>query len=157
MKPNLTLLSLALALAAPAYGQGTRTETTTETTTTNASGTVKESTTTVTFTPEARTKVVQYFETYKGNPHGLPPGWSEQIKVKEIPAAWRTTRIAPGVVVTEKERPLLVEAPPALVSVLPPPAPEVRYYIAGSNVIAVNKTYQVVDSLQIPTVTFQAE
>lgn len=157
MKPNLTLLSLALALAAPAYGQGTRTETTTETTTTNAAGTVKETVTTVTFNPEARTKVVQYFDTYKANPHGLPPGWVEQMRVKEIPVAWRTTRIAPGVVVTEKERPLLVEAPPALVAVLPAPAPEVRYYLAGSNVVAVNKTYQVVDSLQIPSVTFAAE
>lgn len=157
MKPNLTLLSLALAIAAPAYGQGTRTETTTETTTTTPAGTVKETTTTVTFNPEARTKVVQYFDTYKANPHGLPPGWVEQIRVKEIPAAWRTTRIAPGVVVTEKERPLLVEAPPALVAVLPAPTPEVRYYLAGSNVVAINKTYQVVDSLQIPSVTFVEE
>ena len=132
------------------------TETTTEKSTTrNPDGTVSESTTTTTyFKPEAQTKVVQYFETYKTSPYGLPPEWSPQMKIKEIPPAWRTTRIAPGTVVTEQLRPFLMEAPPALVKVLPPPTSEVRYYVAGGSVVAVDKTYKVVDSIQIPTFKF---
>ena len=115
------------------------------------------STTTTTFQPEARTKVVQYFDTYKTSPHGLPPGLSERIVLRDVPAAWRTAPIPAGVVVAEKQRPLLIEAPPELVRVLPAPTPDLRYYVAGSNVIAVNKTYQVVDSIQIPTVKIVME
>ena len=37
---------------------------------------------------------------------------------------------------------------------MPAPAGAVRYYVAGSNVVAVNPAYQVVDSIQIPTVKF---
>ena len=120
----------------------------------NADGstTEKHTTTTTTFNPEVRTKVVKYFEPYKTERHGLPPAFVSRIKVKEIPAAWRTTAIAPGVVITEKERPYLVEAPPELIKVLPAPTAEVRYYVAGGNVVAVDKSYKVVDSIQIPSV-----
>lgn len=79
------------------------------------------------------------------------------MKMKEIPAGWRTTRIEPGIVVTEKERPYLVEAPPELVSVLPSASGGVRYYVAGSNVVAVDKTYKIVDSIQIPSIKFEVE
>jgi hypothetical protein len=114
--------------------------------------TEKKTTTTTTFSPEVKTKVVKYFEPHKTARYGLPPAWATKIKVKEMPAAWRTTAIAPGVVITEKERPFLVEAPPDLVSVLPPPAPEVRYYVAGGNVVAVDKSYKVVESINVPSV-----
>lgn len=122
----------------------------------NSDGSVTktETTTTQTFNPEARTKVVTYFDTYKSNPYGLPPGWTTKVHVKEIPATWRTTRIAPGVVVTEKERAYLVDAPPELVQILPAPTTGVRYYVAGSNVVAVDSTYKVVDSVQIPTIKY---
>lgn len=125
--------------------------------TTNADGSVTKTETTTTFNPEARTKVVKYFETYKTNPHGLPPAWVTKMKLKEIPATWRTTRIAPGLVIQEKERPYLVEAPPELVQVLPAATGDVRYYVAGSNVVAVDKTYKVVDSIQIPSVKIVAD
>ncbi len=46
-----------------------------------------------------------------------------------------------------------MEAPPELVQVLPQ-REEVRYYIAGSNVVAVDRSYKVVDSIEVPSVTF---
>jgi len=136
-------------------------ETTTEKTTDvtkNADGSVSTTeTTTTTFNPEARTKVVKYFDTYKTNPHGLPPQWVSKVEWKSVPKTWRSSRIAPGLVITEKERPYLVEAPADLVQVLPPSSEGVRYYVAGSNVVAVDKTYKVVDSVQIPSVKIEID
>lgn len=144
---------VTLGCLLPLSAQVTETEKKTEVTK-NADGSVTTETTTTTFNPEARTKVVTYFETYKSNPYGLPPQWVTKFKVKEIPVAWRTTRIAPGIVVQEKERPYLVEASPELVAVLPTPTGGVRYYVAGSNVVAVDTSYKIVDSIQIPSVKF---
>jgi hypothetical protein len=150
---------IALGTLLPLGAQVTETEETTEVQR-NADGSVTETKveTTTTFNPEARTKVVKYFDTYKGERYGLPPAWVTRFKVKEMPAVWRTTRIAPGVVVTEKQRPYLVEAPAELIKVLPAPGTEeVRYYVAGGNVVAVDKEYRVVDSIQIPSVKFAVE
>lgn len=136
---------------------GTKTTETTETTRTGNGVTETTTTTTHTFNPEARTKVVTYFDQYKADPHGLPPGFVKQVHVKEIPVEWRTTRIAPGVVVTEKQRPYLVSAPAELVSVLPAPAEGVRYYVAGSNVVSVDTSYKIVDSVQIPSIKYSED
>lgn len=137
-------------------------ETTTEKTTDvtkNSDGSITktETKTTTTFDPKVQTKVVKYFDTYKTERYGLPPAWVTKFKVKEVPAAWRTTRIAPGVVVSQKERAYLVDAPADLVSVLPTATSGVRYYVAGSNVVAVDSSYKVVDSIQIPSVKFTVE
>lgn len=121
---------------------------------TNADGSVTKTQTTTTFNPEYQTKVVKYFDAYKTNPYGLPPEWVTQMKVKEIPAGWRTSRVAPGVVFREEERAHLVAAPAELISVLPTAATGVSYYVAGSNVVAVDSSYRVVDSIQIPSVKF---
>lgn len=124
----------------------------------DGSTTQTQTTTTTTFNPEARTKVVKYFETHKGERYGLPPGWAARVKAKDLPAAWRTTRIVPGMVIADKERPYLMEAPPELIRVLPTPRSEdVRYYMAGGNVIAVDKSYKVVDSIQIPSIKITVE
>lgn len=156
MKTITKLLSLAtVGLILPLSAEVT--ETTEKSTTANADGTTTTTETkTTTFNPEARTKVVKYFETYKSNPYGLPPAWATTVKVKEIPTAWRTT-ISPGVIITEKERPYLMAAPPELVKVLPTATGEVRYYMAGGNVVAVNKEYKIVDSIPIPSVKFEVE
>lgn len=154
MKPTITLLgALTLGCLFPLYAQVTETETTTDVTK-NADGSVTETETktTTTFRPEVRSKVVTFFETHKSHPHGLPPGLATKIKIKEVPMAWRTTRISPGMVIAEKERSYLVEAPPDLVEVLPAPSAGVRYYVAGSNVVAVDSGYRVVDSIQIPSI-----
>lgn len=155
MKSILTTCCLATLGVLPLAAQATKTTETTEKTR-SADGVVTDTTTTTTttFNPEARTKVVTYFEGYKGNPHGLPPGFAAKVRVKEIPAAWRTTRIAPGVVVSATERSYLVDAPPELVRVLPTPASGIRYYVAGSNVVAVDSSYKVVDSVQIPSIKY---
>lgn len=153
--PTISCLSVAFALNAIAQVKETTTE---QSTTRNADGSVSETTTTTThFNPEAQTKVVKYFDTYKTNPNGLPPEWSTQMKVKQIPAAWRTTRLAPGTVVTQEHRTFLMDAPPALVQVLPPAPADVRYVVAGGNVVAIDKSFKVVDSIQIPSVKFDIE
>jgi hypothetical protein len=118
----------------------------------NADGSVtKTETKMTTFDPQVRTKVVKYFDTYKTNPHGLPPAWATKVRVKEVPAAWKTT-IAPGYVIEDTYRTHLVEAPSDLISVLPTAPSGVRYYVAGSNVIAVDSGYRVVDSIPIPSI-----
>ena len=158
MKAIIKVISIvAVGCIVPLSAQTTETEKKTEVTKNTDGSLTKTETTTTTFNPESRTKVVKYFDTYKTNPHGLPPQWVTKMKMKEIPAGWRTTRIAPGLVVTEKERPYLVEAPADLVEVLPPAAMGVRYYVAGSNVVAVDKSYKIVDSIQIPSVKFEME
>lgn len=133
-------------------------QTTTEKTTDiseNSDGSVtKTETRTTTFNPQIQTKMVKYFDTYKTDKYGLPPAWVTNMEVKQIPVGWRTTQIAPGVVVSEKERAYLMDAPADLISVLPDAATGVRYYVAGSNVVAMDSNYTVVDSFRIPSVKF---
>jgi hypothetical protein len=142
---------------APLAAQNTETTTKTEVTR-NADGSVTqtETTTTVSFTPDVRTGVVKYFDAFRNEPFGLPPAWVNKFRVNEIPIAWRVSAVAGGVVIPETERPYLVEAPPDLVSVLPAPLAGIRYFVAGSNVVAVDRNYKVVDSVQIPTIRFTA-
>ncbi|MES2925130.1 MAG: hypothetical protein V4819_26490 [Verrucomicrobiota bacterium] len=158
MKSIIRTYSLVtLGCILPLGAQVTKTTETTESSQ-STDGTVTEKTTTTvqTFNPEARTKVVTYFDPYKTNPHGLPPGFSKVV-VKDIPPAWRSARIAPGVVVSESQRSYLVDAPADLVKVLPAPSAGVRYYVAGSNVVAVDPSYRVVDSVQIPTIKYSED
>lgn len=158
MKPMITAISaFALGFVFPLSAQVKQTEKTTEVRE-NADGSrTKTETTTTRFTPEARTKVVRYFDAYKGNPHGLPPAWAAKVKVKEIPREWRNSRIEPGATVQENQRAYLIEAPKDLTEALPPPAAGVRYYVAGSNVIAVDANYRVVDSVQIPSIKIEED
>lgn len=100
----------------------------------------------------ARLKVVQYFDTYRTNPLGLPPSCAAAIKVEEIPESWTTAGIAPGKVVQVSERQALVEAPAELVRALPAGQPAVRYFLAGTNLVAVDSGYKVVDSIRLPRV-----
>lgn len=157
MKTILKASTVALmAMTWPLSAQVTEKKETTQTTE-HADGSKTETTTEVTrtFAPEVQTKVVKYFEPYKTEQYGLPPGVT--VTVKEIPAEWRSSRIAPGVVVAEKQRTYLVAAPPELVKILPAPRAETSYYIAGSNVVAVDKSYKIVDSIHIPSIHFAAE
>ncbi|MES2659078.1 MAG: hypothetical protein V4689_10705 [Verrucomicrobiota bacterium] len=139
----------------PLAAQTTETTTKSEVTR-NADGSVthSESITTTRFTADSRTGVVKYFDAFKNEPFGLPPAWVNQFRVNEIPVAWRVSTVGPGVVVPELERRHLVEAPPDLVKVLPAPLAGIRYYVAGSNVVAVDRSYKVVDSVRIPTIRF---
>jgi hypothetical protein len=156
MKPILTTFVVAALGCLPLAAQTTETQKTTDVTRNPDGSVTKTETKTTTFDPEVRTKVVTYFDAYKTHPHGLPPAWATTVKVKEIPATWRT-RIAPGLVISEKERPYLVAAPPDLVKVLPAPASGVRYYVAGSNVVAVDSSYRVVDSVEVPSIKIKVD
>ncbi|MES2441018.1 MAG: hypothetical protein V4584_18280 [Verrucomicrobiota bacterium] len=104
------------------------------------------------FGSHARSKVVQYFDTYRTDPLGLPAACAQQIKQREVPASWTSDEIRSGMVVKEGERPALVEAPAELVRVLPARQTSVRYFLAGINLVAVDDGYKVVDSVRIPTV-----
>ena len=119
-----------------------------------ASGTQTSSTT---FTADAKTKALRYFETHKGSQHGLPANVAAKIKANQIPQQWKSSRIDPGTMLQEKERSYLVEAPADLVEQLPQAPSGVRYYIAGSNVVAVDQNFRVVDAIQIPTIQFNEE
>lgn len=156
MKSIAKLVSVAvLGSLLPLAAQVTETREDTETRR-NADGTTTQTdttTTTTTFDPDSRTKVVKYFDTYKGERYGMPPAWVTNVRAKDLPAEWRTTRIAPGMVITEKNRTYLMKAPPELIKVLPTPRSEdVTYYMAGGNVVAVDKGYKVVDSIHIPSI-----
>lgn len=158
MKPILTTFLVAALGGLPLAAQTTETKKTKEVTE-NPDGSVTKTETktkTTTFDPDVRTKVVTYFDAYKTSPYGLPPSWATTVKVKEIPATWRT-RISPGLVISETERPYLVAAPPDLVKVLPAPASGVRYYVAGSNVVAVDSSYRVVDSVDVPSIKIKVD
>ena len=153
MRTTVAALSAAaLGVILPLSAQVTETREKTKVTE-HADGTTteKKTTTTTTFSPEVKTKVVKYFEPHKTARFGLPPAWVTKFKVKEIPTTWRTT-LAPGVVITEKERPLLVDAPADLISVLPPAPADVHYYVAGGNVVAVDSNYKVVEAINVPTI-----
>ena len=159
MKTIAKVFGLAAVLTWSACAQVTETKETTQTTE-HADGSVTETTTTTTrsFDPTVRTKVVKYFDPYKAEKYGLPPEIVTSVRVKEIPETWRTSQIAPGVVITEKQRPMLVAAPPALVKILPPAEErQVRYYVAGGNVVAVDKEYKIVDSIHVPSINYVVE
>lgn len=154
MKTIAKAFSLAAILSLPLAAQVEQTTETTEVRE-NPDGSVTEKRTVVTksFNPEVRTRIVKYFDPYKSELYGLPPGLAGNVEIRRVPKAWRTTRIAPGVVLREEERPYLIAAPPKLVDVLPPVGDaKIRYYVAGGNVIAVDENYRVVDSIQIPSV-----
>ena len=150
-----TTFATLLAITLPLNAEVTETKETTQTTE-HADGSTTQTTTetTRTFNPEVQTKVVKYFDPYKGERHGLPPGVT--VSVKEMPTEWRTT-VRPGVVVAEKQRSYLVAAPPELVKMLPEAREETRYYIAGSNVVAVDKSYKIVDSIHVPSIKLMVE
>jgi hypothetical protein len=149
---------IVLSLAWPLAAEVTETTETTETTE-HADGSTTETTTETsrTFNPEIQKKVVRYFDPFKTERYGLPPALVTKVKVEEIPSTWRTSGIRTGVVITEKERPHLIAAPPDLVKVLPAPRAGVTYYVAGSNVVAVDKEYKIVDSVHIPSIKFVTE
>ena len=83
MKPITIITVAAVAFVLPLTAQVTKTEETTVKEHADGSVSEKTTTTTSTFNPEARTRVVKYFDTYKSNPHGLPPEWVTSMRVKE--------------------------------------------------------------------------
>lgn len=104
-----------------------------------------------TFTAGARSTIIDYFESHRNAERGLPPEIASKMRVRDLPESWKTS-IEPGSTIKEDQRAYLLEAPADLTRKLPAAPSGVRYYIAGSNVVAVNKDYKVIDTVQIPTV-----
>lgn len=104
------------------------------------------------FGPHVKTKVVQYFETYQADPMGLPEGCASRLRDGEVPAGWTAAGISRGTVIGEKDRHSLVEIPAELVRMLPADGATVRYFLAGSHLVAVDTSYKVLDTIPIPTV-----
>lgn len=100
----------------------------------------------------ARSKVLQYFDTYRADPFGLPAECAVRMRSGEIPDAWTNSAFSSGTVIQENQRMALVEVPTELVRVLPARPQAIRYFLAGSNLVAVDSRYKVVDSIRIPTV-----
>lgn len=107
----------------------------------------------VVFNAHAQSKVVQYFDTYRSDSLGLPPACAARTQVNEMPIAWGNAGIASGTVIPESERSFLVDVPVELVRVLAAQSEiEVRYYLAGRQLVAVDSDYKVLESVAIPTV-----
>lgn len=102
------------------------------------------------FGSHARTKVIQYFDTYQTDPLGLPDDCVVRMR-KTVPAEWATAGIGRGSVIGAEEREALVDIPAELVRMLPADDSTVRYYLAGSQLVAVDAGYKVLDTIPIPT------
>jgi len=106
----------------------------------------------VVFNAHARSKVVQYFDTYRSEPLGLPPACAARIGAGGMPAGWGNPGIASGLMIPENERSFLIELPVELTRVLAVQSEvEVRYYLAGTSLVAVDAGYKVMDFVPIPT------
>ena len=113
---------------------------------------VARSSTPAVFNSYDRMKVLQYFDTFRSDPMGLPAGWAAKIMVNNIPAEWTKSPLAAGIVVQESDRGYLLGPPPELVRVLPASRQDLRYYVAGCNLVAVDPNFKVVDSVRIPSI-----
>lgn len=110
----------------------------------------------VVFNAHSRSKVVQYFDTYRNDPMGLPPGWASGISGK--PAGWGNLEFVSGRVIPAGERSSLIGVPVELVRVLAAQSGvDVRYFLAGSSLVAVDPAYRVLDAVRIPTVRLGGE
>lgn len=106
----------------------------------------------VVFNAHARSKVVQYFDTYRSEPFGLPPACAVRVD-DETPAWWEDPGIALGCAIPESDRKFLMEVPVELVRVLAAQSEvEARYYLAGRSLVAVDASCKVLDTVSIPTV-----
>ncbi len=105
------------------------------------------------FTPHARAKVVQYFDTYRTEPTWLP---STSVADDETPSAWTHSALNRGAIIAGSERAHLVNVPAELLRVFPGHLREIDYYLAGSNLVAVDKSYRIVDAIYIPSTQYQA-
>ena len=106
----------------------------------------------VVFNAHVRSKVVQYFDTYRSAPFGLPPGCAVRVD-DQMPMGWENPGIASGRVIPDSDRAFLMGVPIELVRMLATHSKtEVRYYLAGRSLVAVDSSYKVLDTVGIPTV-----
>lgn len=98
------------------------------------------------FKPHGKARVVQYFDTYRNDPLGLPPGCLHN----GTSARWSEPVV--GRVIEERERIALVPAPTELARVLAAESKEeVSFYLVGRYLVAVDRNYKILDIVRIPT------
>ena len=103
------------------------------------------------FNSEAATRVESYFRAFTSERFGLPAAYFAKLEARDVPYGWRR-RISADAFILERERPYLTPAPPELAKELPEVGPGIRFYVAGSNVVALDGSYKVVDAIQVPTI-----
>jgi hypothetical protein len=106
----------------------------------------------VVFNSHARAKAVQYFDTYRAEPYGLPPACVALMNPIENPAEMAEVEVAVGKVVKDSERARLLEIPSDLARIFPNQPEGFRYCIAGSHLIVVDEGCRVMDLVRIPTI-----
>ncbi|GAA5117804.1 hypothetical protein JIN84_16870 [Luteolibacter yonseiensis] len=104
----------------------------------------------VLFNSHARTKAVQYFDTYRTEPYGLPPSCVATRNPMELPMD--KIHIRTGEVVRENERACLLDAPDELTRMFPVQPEGVRYCVAGNQLVVVDDKCRVLDAIRIPTI-----
>lgn len=104
------------------------------------------------FNSHARAKAVQYFDTFRAEPYGLPPACFAMMNPMENPALIANIGINVGQMVKENERVGLLDAPSELVRVFPAQPQGVRYCLAGNHLVVVDGNCRVLDSVRIPTI-----
>ena len=104
------------------------------------------------FSEKGRSETATYFAKQKGQKYNLPPSLAEQYRGEEIPEAWKNRSIQRGYQISKEHQPLLLAAPTDLVKLLDDTSKKYDYHIAGSNLIVVDKNYEVIDVIYLPTV-----
>lgn len=103
------------------------------------------------FTAKVAAAVEDYFRQFRSERFGLPTAYFAKLEARDVPLSWRS-KITSEAFILERERPYLTPAPTELGKVLPNLGPEIRYYVAGSNVVALDRSFKVLDGMQVPTI-----
>ena len=106
------------------------------------------------FRDDDRTGVIRYFNDYRDNDHGLPPGLAKKYrKGKPLPPGWQK-KVSNGYVIEDDWNgyfyPLEYETFPNLERV-----PDTRLYLYGDRIVRVYEPRrEVIDIIRIPTIRF---
>ena len=104
------------------------------------------------FSDQRRAQTATYFEKQKGQKYNLPPNMADKYRGEEVPEAWKNRSIQRGYQVPSEYQSLLVAAPSDLVELMGETPEGYTYQLAGSNLIVVDKNYEVIDVIYLPTV-----
>ncbi len=106
-----------------------------------------------TFSPHVRSKVAQYFATYRTELHGLPAKCVEGVSISKLPEIWSQSWLPIGTVIGENDRAALIKVPAELERVLTANSEDnFHYFLAGKNLVALDSRFHLVDSVWIPTI-----
>lgn len=108
---------------------------------------------TLTFSPHVRSKVAQYFDTYRTELNGLPPSCVSGNYARQIPPTWLRSWLPVGTRIEEQDRQALIDVPAELQKSLTAHSHKtIHYFLAGKNLVALDDRYRLMDSIWIPTI-----